>query len=65
MKVYYVEDFSAEEYTDYTWVHSVYSTKEKAEAFIRGVGLGVQDEDLPKHEYGYFVRQDCVEMEVQ
>lgn len=65
MKVYYVEAFSGEQYTDYTWVHSIYSTKEKAEAFIKGMGPGVHDENLADYEYGYYIRQDCVEMEVQ
>jgi len=65
MKVYYVEAFSAEEYTDHTWVDSVYSTREKAEAYIEGMGKGPHGVDVPNYDYGYFLRQDCVEVEVQ
>jgi len=63
MKVYYVEAFSGD--GEDTWVHSIYSTKEKAKAFIKGMGPGVQEEDSANYDLGYYIRQDCVEMEVQ
>lgn len=65
MKVYYIEAFSAEEYTDYTWVDSIWSTKEKAEAYIKSMGKGPHGVDNSNYDYGYFLRQDCVEMEVK
>ena len=65
MKVYLVEAFDGEPYAHYRWVHSVFSTKEKALAFIKGMGAEAHEENLDNYEYGYYIEQDVVEKEVK
>ena len=62
MKVYLVEGFTAEPYESYTFIHSAYDSKEKADTLIKNLGEGVQDETL--ESCGWFVRKNCVEVEV-
>lgn len=65
MKVYVVEAFTAEVYESDTWVHGVYSTKEKAQAVIKGFGREVQNQDLENYEYGWLIIPSVREFEVQ
>jgi hypothetical protein len=65
MKVYIVQALSANAYDNFSWPHSVYYTKEKAEAFIRGCGNTMQEADRDLFGEGWFVDKDVLEMEVQ
>lgn len=65
MKVYLVRAFTAEEWENYSWVHGVYATKEKAQAIIDGFGRGVQEENLDDGQCGWFIDVGIAEIEVQ
>jgi len=65
VKVYIVTAFTAEEWENHSWIHSVYSTREKAEASIKEVGMGVQEEDQADFLSGWFLSQNCEEWGVE
>ena len=64
MKVYVVVAFSAEPYSDYSWVDSVWSTLAKAEKYLEE-NTGPLGQNLAEFEYGYYLFSTVVEMEVQ
>lgn len=62
-KVYVVTAFSAEPYEDSEWTDSVWSTMEKADAYVKSK-RGVQF-SYPKDDYGYIISTTIKEYEVQ
>lgn len=56
MRVYIVEAFTAESYEDYSWVDSVWASKEEAEKYVEN-NPGLLYEDPEEREYGYFLRK--------
>lgn len=64
MKVYIITAFTAEQYEDHTWVDSVWSTKESAEAYLKehaGLIRSTEDDD----DYGFYLFEDIDEYEVR
>lgn len=62
MKVYIVNWFDAEQYSDCSGVHSVYSSRDAAQGFIDEKGIGPHFE-IGSHN-GYFLSDDIEEYEV-
>lgn len=65
MKVYIVSWFTMEEWEHYSGIEKVFSTREKAEAFVKEHKNVVLDEDLENYEYGRRISGHIQEIEVE
>ena len=65
MKVFIVNWFSAEEYTNESGVEKVFYNKEKAENFVKEHKGVVLDEDLENYNYGRMISSRIQEIEVE
>ena len=56
MKVWILEAFSAEPYSDDQWIHGVFSSQGAAEEEIKSLGPQPIDFDPDEHDAGFFLR---------
>lgn len=64
MKVFIVNWFSAEEYTNESGVEKIFYNKEKAKAFVDKHQHVVLDEDLENYNYGRMISNRIQEIEI-
>lgn len=65
MKVYIIEAYDGEPFSDLHWVEAVFSSQAAADSYLLERGKGPHDEDLENHEYGYYLAGDPQGYEVQ
>lgn len=65
MKVYIVNWFSAEKYSDHGGPLKAFSSKEKAQEFVDSHQNGPYDVDIDNWNEGYFVSSIIDELEIE